>query len=74
MEFIRLKYNIFERLPNLDHVEAIDGKLLKSIEGDRRSVYNDNDRLSYTRCLEPDLDIGSTLIHQKMQVRIVIPR
>ena len=66
-DFIRIKYDIFEKLPNLDHVDILDGK--SSSEQHFLGKYCENSRLIFTRCIEPNPDISSCLIHQKMQVR-----
>lgn len=64
---MRIKYDIYEKLPNLDHVDAIDGKLFK--DQNLLGKYKEKDRLSFTHCSEPNPDVSSSLIHQKMQVR-----
>lgn len=66
-ELMRIKYDIYENLPNLGRVDAIDGKLVK--HGSKGSVQHEPDFSAFINCSEPNPDLSSCIINQKLQVR-----
>lgn len=69
---MRVKYDIYESLPNLDRVEEIDGVVVHKYNERLRNTYIDEDRISNVNSFEADPDLSHCLIYQKMQVSFML--